>query len=118
MSEIGKKILDTLDLPDGIERLVFKTTNSALWNSDEFTTDYVALSEDGARWIIDRGIKLVGIDYLSIAPYHNSQPVHQSLLEAGVTIVEGLNLTQVQPGQYDFTCLPLKLVHQLCIYDE
>lgn len=108
---ISKKILDNLDLPDNLKRLIFKTSNSSLWNSNEFTADYVAITEDGARWIVDRGIKLVGIDYLSIAPYHNSQPVHLALLEGGVTILEGLNLSQVPPGQYQLICLPLNLTN-------
>ncbi len=103
--------LEAFDLPTVVERLVFKTGNSELWNSDEFTPEYVALSEDGAEWIIDRGIKLVGIDYLSIAPYSNSQPVHHILLEAGVTILEGINLSRVLPGQYELICLPLKLMN-------
>lgn len=103
--------LEALDLSAGVERLVFKTGNSELWNSDEFTPEYVALSEDGAEWITDRGIKLVGIDYLSIAPYNNSRPVHHILLQAGVTILEGINLSRVLPGQYELICLPLKLMN-------
>ena len=103
--------LEALHLPAGVERLIFKTDNSELWNSAEFTPEYVALSEDGAEWIIDRGIKLVGIDYLSIAPYSNSQPVHHILLQAGVTILEGINLSQVLPGRYELICLPLKLMN-------
>ncbi len=103
--------LEALDLPTVVERLVFKTGNSELWNLDEFTPEYVALSEDGAEWIVDRGIKLVGIDYLSIAPHSNSQPVHRILLQAGVTILEGINLSGVLPGQYELICLPLKLMN-------
>lgn len=103
--------LEALDLSSSVERLIFKTTNSDLWGMNEFTPEYVALSEDGAEWIIDRGIKLVGIDYLSIAPYSNSRPVHHILLQAGVTILEGINLSRVLPGQYELICLPLKLMN-------
>lgn len=108
---IDKNILHSLDIPYGVKRIIFKTSNSGLWASNKFTSDYVALTEDGARWIIDKGIKLVGIDYLSIAPYDNSQPVHYMLLKAGVTILEGVDLSQVKPGKYELICLPLKLIN-------
>ena len=89
-----------------------KTTNSQLWARGEntFFTDFVGVSEDGAEWLVSHAIKLVGIDYLSVAPYHQSIPTHRALLSAGVIIVEGLDLSAINPGSYGLYCLPLKLV--------
>jgi arylformamidase len=75
----------------------------------DFQTDFVALSPDAAQDLVDRGVKLVGIDYLSIAPYHQGLITHQILLKAGVVILEGLDLSAVTPGRYTLYCLPLKL---------
>lgn len=105
--------LNSLNLPPDTTRLLFKTRNSQLWQQPEhpFETDYVALTSDAAAWIVDRGIQLVGVDYLSVQRFHDSEPLtHCRLLEAGVVIVEGLNLANVTPGVYHFICLPLKLV--------
>jgi arylformamidase len=74
-----------------------------------FQTEFVGLSADAAQFIVDKGIRLVGIDYLSIAPYKQGAPTHRILLEAGVVILEGLNLSAVSPGRYTLYCLPLKL---------
>ncbi len=107
---IGENDLSFIELPDDTERLLFKTRNSKLWKKGKFSPEYVALTKGGAKWIVDRGIQLVGIDYLSIGPYHDSSPTHQVLLEAEVVIVEGLNLTKVQPGRYELVCLPMKFI--------
>ena len=64
----------------------------------------------GKAWLVRAGVKLIGIDYLSIAPYHQSIPTHQALLKPGIVILEGLDLSAVSPGIYDLFCLPLKLV--------
>ena len=91
-------------------RILLKTRNSTFWDSEPttFRTDYVALALDGADWLVAQGVRLVGIDYLSIeafeAPEH---PVHHRLLEAGIVIVEGLDLRRVSAGSYWLTCLPL-----------
>lgn len=108
---ITAETLERLSIPPRTRRVLFKTRNSELWESGEmaFKTDFVALAEDGARYLVERGIKLVGIDYLSIAPYAAPEPVHRLLLEAGIVIIEGLNLTEVAPGRYSLYCLPLKL---------
>jgi arylformamidase len=74
-----------------------------------FQEDYVGLSKDGAQWLVDHGIKLVGIDYLSIAPYTATRPTHEILLKAGVVVIEGLDLSKVSQGRYTLHCLPLKL---------
>lgn len=99
--------LRALSLPDGAERLLFKTPNSRLWDRDRFSADFLGLTEDGARYLVDRGVRLVGIDYLSIAPKGDPAPTHVALLEAGVVILEGLDLRHVEPGDYLLACLPL-----------
>lgn len=111
--DIGAAELDSLDLDPGVERLLFHTRNSEQWReeSPEFTEDYVAVTADGARWLVDHGIRLVGIDYLSVEHRGSSgHPTHLTLLGAGVVIVEGLNLDGVPAGDYTLLCLPLKLV--------
>lgn len=110
---IGPDELDKLGLPEGTERLLMRTRNSELWTRDriEFPDDYVCMTVEGARWVAERGLRLLGTDFLSIeqrgAPGH---PVHVTLLRAGVVILEGLALFGVEPGSYDLTCLPLKIL--------
>jgi arylformamidase len=71
----------------------------------------VALTPDAARWVVDQGIQLVGVDYLSVEDYDSQgYPVHRMLLGAGVVLIEGLDLRAVEPGVYELYCLPLKLV--------
>ena len=98
-------------IPPRTRRLLLKTRNSKLWLRKErsLQTNFVALDRGAAQYLVDRGIKLVGIDYLSIAPFHQGEATHRILLEAGVVIVEGLNLSEVSQGRYTLTCLPLKL---------
>jgi arylformamidase len=100
------------EIPPRTRRILFKTRNSTYWQSNEqvFQPDFVGLSPDGAQFIVDRGVKLVGIDYLSIAPFKKTRPTHEILLGAGIVILEGLNLSAVSPGRYSLYCLPLKLV--------
>lgn len=110
--EIGPAQLAALDVPEGTDRLLLKTRNSQLWNRPDhpFAEDFAALTADGARWVVERGIRLIGIDYLSIQLF--ADPVsttHIVLLEAEVVIVEGLDLRAIEPGTYELTCLPLKL---------
>lgn len=109
---ITADVLAKAEIPPRTRRLLFKTRNSDIWARGErtFQTDFVALSPDGAEYLVDRGFKLVGVDYLSVAPYKKSRPTHEILLRAGVIIVEGLDLSAVSPGRYTLQCLPLKLV--------
>jgi arylformamidase len=109
---VSADVLEKAGLPAGTERLLLKTSNSRLWERREqtFFAGFVGISEDGADWLVRNGIKLVGIDYLSVAPYHQSVPTHRTLLTAGIIIVEGLDLSAIQPGYYELYCLPLKLV--------
>lgn len=106
---IDRNLLEGLDLK-GVERLLFGTRNSALLKQRQFEQDYVFISEDAARYLVDMGIKLVGVDYLSLDQYQNkARPAHHILLGAGVVIVEGLDLTGVPTGDYELLCLPLKI---------
>jgi arylformamidase len=95
-----------LRVPAGTERVLLKTRNSQLWESDEFSDDFVALDQSGARALLDLGVRLVGIDYLSIG----DPGAHRALLGARTAVVEGLDLRAVAPGPYRLVCLPLKLV--------
>lgn len=109
--------IDVIDLEQaGIlletTRLLFKTSNSRRWRPlpMEFESDYVAVTPAGSRWIVERGLQLVGIDYLSIEGWNDTENVtHRTLLGAGVLIIENLNLTNVGPGLYYLICLPLNL---------
>jgi arylformamidase len=93
---------------DGDERILLKTPNSSRWSEGQFYQDYTYLDESGARYLVDRGVRLVGIDYLSIEQFKKpGAPAHRALLSAGVIIIEGLNLSGVEPGSYEMYCLPL-----------
>lgn len=108
---ITATILENAEIPPRTRRVLLKTRNSEYWEREEkeFQTNFVALGADGAQYLVDRGVKLVGIDYLSIAPFDNTGPTHKIFLEAGIVIVEGLNLSNVSQGRYTFYCLPLKI---------
>ncbi len=96
----------------GTQRVLFKTRNSAFWSEAEpkFHTDFTYLDLPAAKWLVEQGIKLVGIDYLSIEKYASARhETHLALLSHGVVILEGLNLTGIAPGQYELFCLPLRL---------
>ena len=91
-------------------RVLFKTSNSAFWNSDVFHEDYTHLSETGARYLVEQGVKVVGLDYLSIEQFKKpGAPAHKALLSNGVIIIEGLNLADAEPGMYEMYCLPLRV---------
>ena len=109
---ITKNVLEDLSLPVGTRRLLLRTRNSSLWEtgSHRFQTNYVALTQDAAQWIVDHDISLIGVDYLSVQRYGEDSRTHEILLSAGVIIVEGLNLARVESGMYELICLPLKLV--------
>mgnify|MGYP003584304045 CR=1 FL=1 len=103
--------LELLQLPADTRRLLLRTRNSEGWSRGdrEFHPDFVALTADAARWIVGRGIQLIGVDYLSAQRFQDGPETHIVLLQAGVVIVEGLNLSQVVSGDYELICLPLKL---------
>jgi arylformamidase len=109
---IGPADLDAVALPGGTERVLMKTDNSARWPErlQTFPDDYVALSPAGAAWMVERGVRLVGADFLSVEePDVPGHPTHVTLLSAGVVILEGLDLSAVAPGPYELVCLPLLL---------
>ncbi|MGQ0541813.1 MAG: cyclase family protein [Blastocatellia bacterium] len=110
VAAIGQQHLGDLNC---VERVIFKTRNSAFWNEPEkgFRTDFTHLTLDAARIIADRGMKLVGIDYLSIEAFGSpDHAVHITLLEKEVVILEGVDLRGVTAGDYELICLPLKYI--------
>jgi len=108
---ITPEVLDAVGLPPATERVLFRTRNSRLWAQGHsvFDAHFVAISNAGAHWLIERGTRLVGIDYLSVGPYDNTEPTHRAFLESGVVLLEGLDLTNVAPGLYQLVCLPLRV---------
>ncbi|MGB9592819.1 MAG: cyclase family protein [Anaerolineae bacterium] len=101
--------LARLGVPTGTERLLLKTPNSALWDRPEFCPDFAHLTPDAARWVVERGVRLVGVDYLSVEAFTGDGSTHEMLLAAGVVVLEGLNLSEVSSGWYTLYCLPLKV---------
>ncbi len=112
VSVVTADVLEHAGVESSTVRLLVKTRNSKLWaeGKKDFDAGFVGVSADGASWLVAHGLRLIGIDYLSIAPYHQSVPTHRTLLEAGMIILEGADLSAVQPGQYQLYCLPLRLV--------
>ncbi len=97
-------------LDKNTRRLLLKTPNCALWQSDDFTNDFVYLCLEAAQLLLESGIRLVGTDYLSIEKFHSyDHAVHRLLLENSIIILEGINLSEVPPGFYQLICPPLKI---------
>ena len=90
-------------------RVLFKTRNSYLWSQKAFVKDYVYITPGAARSLVNDGIKVVGIDYLSVDKFDAEPDTHMALLGAGIIIIEGLDLREVEPGDYELICLPLKV---------
>jgi arylformamidase len=93
------------------ERILLKTRNSSrCWETDAFLEDFVYISLAGARYLAERGIRAVGVDYLSVGGYRaDGDAIHHALLDAGIWIIEGLNLASVEPGAYELICLPMRI---------
>jgi arylformamidase len=109
---VTAEALERSNIPEGTERIIFKTRNTArkLLDDAQFHRDYVGVAPDAARWLVDRGVRLVGIDYLSIGPYGGvNVETHRILLGAGIIAVEGLALQDVAPGRYFLAALPPKV---------
>lgn len=108
---ITRDVLERIHLEDGIERILFKTRNSKYLADSRvgFKEDFVGIDAGASELLVEKGIKLVGIDYLSIAPYKRSRPTHEVMLGAKMVIIEGVDLSGVEPGDYILYCLPLKL---------
>lgn len=105
LDPIDRACLEAAGIADGAERVLLKTTNSSLWERNEFTHDFIRLDGSGAEYVLERGIRLIGIDYLSIG----DPDAHRALLGAPVVALEGLDLRGIDPGPYDLICLPLRL---------
>ena len=107
LGHIDGPTLEALLVSPQADRLLFKTPNSELWARDTFSTAFLGITGDGARWLARRGTRLVGVDYLSVAPFDDPVPTHVTLLAAGTIVLEGLDLRGVKPGAYEMVCLPL-----------
>lgn len=109
----GRRVITDAELPSdrSVRRLIFRTANSARWEQGApFFPDFVALTPSAARRIVERGVRLVGIDSLSVENDGSGRyPVHHTLLAAGVVVLEGLRLAAVPGGEYDLVCLPLRI---------
>lgn len=107
---ITAKDLAGFDLREDL-RILIKTSNSRLWSDPAFRTDYVGVTGDGAQFLVDHGVKVLGVDYLSVEEFKKpGAPAHRALLGAGTIVIEGLDLRDVEPGPYEMFCLPLRVV--------
>jgi arylformamidase len=97
--------------PQWGERLLFKTRNAAMdWSRTEFDKDFVYLADEGARYLVECGVRTIGVDYLSIGGFfHDTVETHVTILGAGIAVIEGLDLSAVEAGEYELICLPLKI---------
>jgi arylformamidase len=102
--------VEGFDIPAGEVRLMFRTRSANLWDAPAFDPAFVAPDATGAEAMVRRGVRLVGMDYLSVAPFGDPTPTHRVLLSAGVVVLEGLDLRAVTPGPYELLCLPLRIV--------
>jgi arylformamidase len=93
----------------GVTRVLFKTRNSELLKRADYDPDFVAPSAEAAALLAERGATLVGLDYLSIAHADEQVPVHRALLDRGVIPLEGIDLSDIEPGRYELICFPLRL---------
>lgn len=112
VSVINAEVVSGANIQSGTQRILFKTRNSHYWDldNDEFQTAFVGIDLSGSQELVKRGIKLVGIDYLSVSPFKVSKPTHDVLLGSGMIIIEGLDLRNISSGIYDLYCLPIKLL--------
>jgi len=109
LHEIGRAFLETAGL-EGAERVLFKTPNAGMMTRDSFIRRFAHLAPDAAAYLVESGVRLVGIDYLSVERFDSTaHEVHKTLLGEGVIVLEGLDLSPVGPGRYTLICLPLKI---------
>ena len=93
------------------DRILFKTSNSSIdWSLKDFINDYVFLSTEAAEYLVEKKVRTIGIDYLSIAGLNNTKEVHKILLISEIWIIEGLSLNSVSEGIYDLICLPINII--------
>ncbi len=107
---IQRAELEAASLQPG-ERILFRTRNSErCWKTDDFVEDFVFISQGAARYLVERGVRTVGVDYLSVGGFReDAEATHLALLQGGVWIIEGLNLSPVRAGTYELVCLPLRI---------
>jgi arylformamidase len=110
VSPISKEFLEPLNINKG-DRLLFKTKNSEWINNADknFRTDYVCVNPEASKYMVEKGVVLVGVDYLSVEGYHVGHDTHKTLLGAGIIVIEGLNLFNAAAGDYKLIALPLKI---------
>jgi arylformamidase len=107
---VTREVLEEAGLRQGAKRVLLRTTNSELWSSRKgFSSNYVALDEGAAQFIVECGVDLIGIDYLSVQRFTDGPEVHEILLRSRVLILEGIQLASVRAGHYELVCLPLAL---------
>ena len=111
ISIIDKNCLMKMSFQDGIDRILFKTSNSLYWETDPFSfhKEYVALNSEGAKYLVDIGLKLIGVDYFSVSSFDDLKQPHMILLDRGIVLLENIDLRQVVPGIYKLICLPMKI---------
>ncbi len=111
VSIISKEFLTPFDIKKG-DRLLFKTRNSEWINAGDrnFHKDYVYVEQEAAKYLVEKGVILVGVDYLSVEGYHIGHETHLALLGAGVIVIEGLNLYNAEAGNYRLIILPVKIM--------
>ena len=107
-SHIMVKDISAIDFK-GMTRVLFKTRNSQLLQQSRFEPNFVAFSVEAAEALVAQGVKLVGLDYLSVAHPDEQVPVHRAFLDHGVALLEGVDLSNIQPGPYELICFPLRL---------
>lgn len=107
--QISADALTRAKIPTATPRVLLRTDNSDRWAAT-FDPGFAGLTPEAARWVVERGIELLGIDYLSVQPFEGSRAVHEALLSAGVVVLEGLDLRGVEAQTYELICLPLALV--------
>ena len=105
---ITEEHVNTIELA-GVTRVLFKTRNSGLLRKPTYDPDFVAFSLEAARALVNRGVRLVGLDYLSVAHADEQVPVHRAFLDHGVILLEGIDLLAIKPGRYELICFPLRL---------
>jgi arylformamidase len=107
---IKRAELEAAGLQPG-ERILFRTRNSErCWKTDDFVEDFVFISQEAARYLVERGVRTVGVDYLSVGGFReDAEATHLALLQGGVWLIEGLNLSPVRAGNYELVCLPLRI---------
>ncbi len=108
-AKVGAEELRVAGIPAGTDRVLLRTDNDQKWGPS-FDPSFVGVSLDGAEWLVEQGVRLLGVNYLSVQPYGDTNEIHRTLLRSGVPVVEGLRLDQVEPGPYALMCLPMKLV--------